>query len=177
MQNRGEEVGIVGRGQQGLWAEVGAGTASDFVDGGRVSTGRGRGQGFQERGSCLHPHPPPSSRAPPHLCTFFPVPCLPPWKCCLLSGVTAPHPVNTPWAASFLCGLQRAVVSPRGQTSLGAWSPAATTQESAPRPRASHLPHPSLPALSMHVAFYSFFFSSSPVEGLFLFPDGSHPGV
>lgn len=28
------------------------------VDGGRVSAGRGRGQGFQARGSCLHPHPP-----------------------------------------------------------------------------------------------------------------------
>lgn len=122
--------------------------------------GRGTktGPGFQERGSCLHPHPPPFSHALPHPCTLFPIPCLPPWKCCLCIGVTAPHPKH-PSAASFLCGLQRAAVSPEGQWSFGAWSPAATVQErGSPSPQTPHAPHPSLPALSMHVAFYSFFF-------------------
>lgn len=56
-------------------------------------------------------------------------------------------------------------MSPGGRWSFGAWSPAAATQESAPTPVLNpHFPHPSFPALSMHVAFYSFFFLLLPLK-------------
>lgn len=159
--------GITGRGLRGRGAEVGAGTALDFVDEGCVSTGQRprappelprKGLLPPSSSTAILPHPSP----PLHP---LPLPCLPPWKCCLYLGVTDCAPsCNTPWAASFWCGLQRAALSPGDQHSLGPGHQLQPHRKVSPELRVPFLPHLSLPALSMHVAFYSFFFLLLPLK-------------
>lgn len=153
-------------GRSGSWAEA------DFVDGGCAFIGPGPragpglpGKGLQSHlGSCLHPHLPPPSHAPPCPCTlsWFSA-CLPPWKCCLCIGVTAPpHPTPPPNTPELHLSCAAAEGSSEPGWILLPWGlvghrslPHRTV--GAPSPPL-HLPNPSLPALSMHVAFYSFFF-------------------
>lgn len=62
-----------------------------------LAADQGQGQGFQERASAsilirlLFLCPPCAPPIPAH----FPVPCLPPWECCLCLGVTAPRPTQS----------------------------------------------------------------------------------
>lgn len=156
-------------GRSGSWAEA------DFVDGGCAFIGPGPragpglpGKGLQSHlGSCLHPHLPPPSHAPPCPCTlsWFSA-CLPPWKCCLCIGVTAhptpPHPL-TPQSCISPVRLQRAAVSLGGSCSPGAWlvTGHCHTGRSVPPPHPST--SPTLPSLHFqcmwHFILFFFFFS------------------
>lgn len=105
----------------------------------------------------------------------FPFLCLPPWKCRLCIGVTAPHPLTPLRGCIFPVRPAGGSREPRRPVVL--WSLVTSCSHTGKCPNSS--PEPPLPPPFLPCTFnawhFILFFSSSSVEGLFLFPDGSPP--